>query len=77
MMPTVSIYTVLMRTNSPKQSSCLQLSYYSYHIIPSVEALGMFVAPCSQPVPYSRHSSYSRHFVQHLVVFLQGFNNSL
>ena len=37
----------------------------------------MYVAPCSRPVPYSRHSPYSRHFVQHLVVFLQGFNDSL
>ena len=37
----------------------------------------MYVAPCCRPVPYSRHSPYSRHFVQHLVVFLQGFNDSL
>ena len=37
----------------------------------------IYVAPCSRPVPYSRHSPYSRHFVQHLVVLLQGFNDSL
>ena len=37
----------------------------------------LYAAPCSRPVPYSRLSPYSRHFVQHLVVFLQGFNNSL
>ena len=37
----------------------------------------IYVAPSSRPVPYSRHSPYSRHFVQHLVVLLQGFNDSL
>ena len=47
-------------------------AYLIFHHIPHI-----YVAPCSRPVPYSRHSPYSRHFVLHLVVFLQGFNDSL
>ena len=46
-------------------------------ILDKNEISSLYVAPCSRPVPYSCHSPYSRHFVQHLVVFLQGFNNSL